>query len=446
MTHASCTDTPFELDDAGFLRGLERLTRRFERLVAEGHAERFDHTDDPVHEDEELARLSDELLGVTAWPRTLRLAVVADDQALVEHCRGFLTHAAQVVSRFGLAVWLSVLIGDAIEACGRDEPTDLMPVAIRVMGHAKLERRLHGAGRGRFGGATKRVEDEYEHLRQSCRLAAYGVLSWARPCPQALRCARLLLTDPAAGLERLRSHPQVRAVCPDAPRPLGSMETGMLGLRDIADLDYLRSEHRRRLMQELRERRGGAPLDADVRYLYDADRLSEACERLWEDDETTWRPTVRKHPETVWDNPLHLGQVAFSLLGGGPGARLMNAFATRDRVCFDQMTRHLRMRRDAVRDRGVAHVPVSLVLDALAERARVGAHGAGRRTAAQNDYRWAQSDAAGVLLARLPHDDPTFVRDCALLIMRERYEEYLDKVGHLIADRATDGDDLRTAA
>lgn len=365
------------LDTVGFLQAVNRLERRFDELTSpESIRDLYEHPDEHDPVDHRLYTLASDVFGCGGWTTTICVAAASCIGDLIDECKRFMTGSASVVRKYGMAVWLYDLINAATKALYVQEPSSRMPMVIQPVNHRELAKRCSRTDKRRYGKKAERLRSMADHAEQMHWLGAYGMLRWGEREPRSLEMAGMLLTHPGLGMCMLRDDDKVMALgaSPDVRyrRPVDYLRR----LRVAADLDYARA---------LAD--GGAPAldgerapgfaDVDQRYVYDAERLVESYEAMWDDDRCAHRSGheilaeiersgVKPHIP-LWRNPAYLHDLAESLMGPWFAADLSAGFDERDRARFDEAAARLRDFADFVREVGFVMLPVC-VLDTYAVR------------------------------------------------------------------------------
>lgn len=431
------------LDNQGFLRTANHLQRMFaERtskesqrmLIKQLRKARARGRDGLESSDEErkMLHVANEILAGTAWAPMITMAPRTLDARLIEECDRFLTGCTNTVRKYGLAAWLYDLINDANMALFTEEPSDRMPLAIRLMPALEMTRRIRRNAAARWtdrddadGGRIR--ADMAEHARQMHRLAASTMLRWGGDDPHAHGIALMLLTQPGIGMLMLREDRTVRELgaAPDTGHRnvarhferLGERAdreytgkrawgVGMLGL-DGDDMELLKKQVDP-TCPEL--------IDLSWRYVYDARHLIEAYRTLW--DEETADSSELLHDielgdgacapedeEPLWRDVTYLDRLACTLMGTDQSAGLRLGFHERDRERFDDAVELL---EDMVEEVALVGLPVTLKMT-LAANAPSPSELLDRtdeeREEALRGMAHMQEDVATIALARLPHRD-----------------------------------------
>lgn len=403
-------------------------------------------TDDPPPYDELLFQLVTDLFGGTSWPAMFCVSASSFDAGLIDDCKRFLIGCANTVRRYGMAVWLYDLINDSTKAVFVSEPSDRMPLLIRMLGPEKLRRRAHTKGPSRYGIRGQLTEDMWEHCEQMHRLAAYSMLRWGGDESRAGMVAFMLLTRPELGMRLLREDGAVMSMgaAPDmrhrhtmayvdelrdqADRQYAwskGLASRGLGLED-ADIDALTGRED-----------GGTPelTDMDWRYAYDARHLIAAYRSLWNEGTPTadeWLSMIESErgipDEPLWRNVVYLSMIASTLMGAGLAADLVCGFNARDQDRFDRGVARLETMIEVARSEGVILLPVAQIHDRSLEMDELMKLAPGKRERVLREMARAQSDMAAVMLARIP--DRTVARRCAAALIQGDMGRY----ARLVAD------------
>ncbi len=298
MPSAFATHPPILFNTHGFLRDVRAVQCRFETLVSEHHYRPFTLTDDLGYTDAELTPLAERLFGGTAWPDTLHLAIVTGEPAIVEQCRGFLDAIVGETEDRGWQCWLMRIVVDGIMAMCANRTLDGLPMALRVRRRKALRKTLRSRRPYRSDDGRKCYEDHMAYARQNQWLCATTLLRWGTPGQTTVRAARQFMMCHESALMLIDdgecfTHGETVCIdgadaCPGTAAPGTSpIDDYLQRLRSQADTTYHASARRTQIAQELQTSRGIQPSDSDVRYVYDAERLIDAYQRLRHDDMPT---------------------------------------------------------------------------------------------------------------------------------------------------------------
>lgn len=442
MPSAFATHPPILFNTHGFLRDVRAVQCRFETLVSEHHHRPFTLTDDLGYTDAELTSLAERLFGGTAWPDTLHLAIVTGEPAIVEQCRGFLDAIVGETEDRGWQCWLMRIVVDGIMAMCANRTLDGLPMALRVRRRKALRKTLRSRRPYRSDDGSKCYEDHMAYARQNQWLCATTLLRWGTPGQTMVRAARQFMMCHESALMLIddgECFTHGETVCIDgtdaghgtAAPGTSSIDDYLQRLRSQADAAYRASTRRQQIAQELHTSRGMQPSDSDVRYVYDAERLIDAYQRLQYDDMPTHTELLTQvllYDEPtgmdLWENPVYLFDMACSLLGCTEGFRAARFFEThcqnQHAVSLDLLEDHVRV----VRDEGLAQLPLRIVGETQELYSQVDEVSPSYRTSLHHYHRRNRADAFSIILDRLPARNPARVRDIALCFADERYDDY----------------------
>lgn len=363
--------TLFRMNTVGFLWTINQLERRFAELTSASTMERAIESGkdwDPL--DRRLYDLSHRLFGNTGWTRNLTSAAASFDSELIDQCRVFLQGSASVVRRQGLPSWLYDLMNDASIAALGDEPSRRMPRCIRLLTAQELIHRRSVTGRRKYGTKKQRREDVWEYLHETYRLSAYIMLVWGESEPRSASIARMLLMDPPVGMGMLRDDAQVaHSAMPDHRyREVLNYRQRLSVQADVQDAMFRKGlKATKHFAEGLGEEPENTGFDmfktADGRYLRDAEQLLAALGRLWDDRTCDYRTINRRagngeRPDMpIWDNPMFLRDMAYSLMGPALSGDLWLGFEQRDRQRFESGVTTLRSMMTVVREVGLMILP-----------------------------------------------------------------------------------------
>ena len=451
MPSAFATHPPILFNTHGFLRDVRVVQCRFETLVSEHRRTPFTLTDDLGYTDVVLTPLAEHLFGGTAWPDTLHLAIVTGEPAIVKQCRGFLDGIVGETEDRSWQCWLMRLVIDGIMAMCANRTLDGLPMALRVRRRKALRKTLRNRRPHRSDDGHKCYEDHLAYARQNQWLCATTLLRWGTPAQTTVRAARqfmmchesalMLIDDGECFTHGETVHVVGEDTCPDTTAPGTSpIDDYLQGLRSQADTAYRMSARHTQIVQELESSRGVPPSEADVRYLYDAERLIGAYQRLQHDDmpshtELLTQVLLYDNPTgmALWENPVYLFDMACSLLGCMEGFRAARFFeahcSSQHAASIDLLEDHMRV----VRDEGLMRLPLRIVGETQELYSQVDAVGPSCRTSLHNIHRRNRADAFSIILDRLPARNPACVRDIALCFADERYDDYARMVEPFVA-------------
>lgn len=445
MTDA--TATPFNMNEQGFLQTIDHLIERLGRFGPGSytddservHPERSERTlplfDGVVHD------LGGELFGGTSWPVNIDMDMMVLDQGQIDHDMEFLAGCRNVVRKYGMSVWLYEMINDASIAVALDRPSGRMPFQLGLFDTRELLRADAPGNAKRRTGGKKRRRCMEEYLRQTYRLAAYSLLRWGDDEPRAADTALMLLAYGGLGMCMLRDDADVVALGCDPNFRYRNVVDHLRDIRIRADLDYACSA-------DLSV--SGVltyPDCMDARYIHDARKLVEAYRALW--DERT-KPAAQVMAELedngpyevadIWKDPLHLHDLAISLLGPTCACRLNEGFRLRDRRLFERGVAELNRQVGNVGKAGLLMTLASYIFFAEPDD-RMAVLFASRKSRRRmlEDYVRLGDMAATIALYRLPRDRIS-LRAVRALFMHET-NVYAEKMGSLmgIAGEPDDG-------
>lgn len=410
------------MDTVGFLQSVNRLERRFGELTStEAMREACAHPErrDPL--DHRLFVLADDVYGCGGWTTTICAAASSLMGNLITECRRFMKGTASVVRKYGMTVWLYDLVNDASKALFVGEPSDRTPLLIHPVPARELAKRCARTGKRRYGNKREQKWAMRDHYTQMYRLAAYSMLRWGEHEPRSLDIAGMMITQPWLGMCMLREDDKVLGMGALPDMRYRRVVDYIKELRAAADLDYARALAAGEVTVLDGERAPGFA-EVDTRYVYDAERLIEALESLWNErcgesgvqcdgddgcvapgdrdevdegsdingygnldwnDETGGsdglcesgcNPAALAHeilmdveqtgdkPELpLWRNPAYLQDVANSLMGPSYAGMLWMGFEEHNRELFDRGAEQLREFVGFVQDIGFLVLPVCVL-------------------------------------------------------------------------------------
>ena len=311
------------MDTVGFLQSVNRLERRFGELTSpEAMREACAHPErrDPL--DHRLFVLADDVYGRGGWTTTICAAASSLMGDLITECRRFMKGTASVVRKYGMTVWLYDLVNDASKALFVGEPSDRTPLLIHPVPTQELAKRCARNGRRRYGNKREQKWAMHDHCAQMYRLAAYSMLRWGEHEPRSLDIAGMMITQPWLGMCMLREDDKVLGMGALPDMRYRRVVDYIKELRAAADLDYARALAAGEVTVLDGERAPGFA-EVDTRYVYDAERLIEALESLWNERSDCAAHEILMDVERtgdkpdlpLWRNPAYLQDVANSLMG-----------------------------------------------------------------------------------------------------------------------------------
>ena len=362
------------MDTVGFLQSVNRLERRFGELTSpEAMREACAHPErrDPL--DHRLFVLADDVYGCGGWTTTICAAASSLMGDLITECRRFMKGTASVVRKYGMTVWLYDLVNDASKALFVGEPSDRTPLLIHPVPAQELAKRCARNGRRRYGNKREQKWAMHDHCAQMYRLAAYSMLRWGEHEPRSLDIAGMMITQPWLGMCMLREDDKVLGMGALPDMRYRRVVDYIKELRAAADLDYARALAAGEVTALDGERAPGFA-EVDTRYVYDAERLIEALESLWNERSDCAAHEILMDVERtgdkpdlpLWRNPAYLQDVANSLMGPSYAGMLWLGLEDHDRELFDRGAEQLREFVGFVKDIGFLVMPVC-VLSACAD-------------------------------------------------------------------------------
>ena len=280
---------------------------------------------------------------------------------------------ASVVRKYGMTVWLYDLVNDASKALFVGEPSDRTPLLIHPVPAQELAKRCARNGRRRYGNKREQKWAMHDHCAQMYRLAAYSMLRWGEHEPRSLDIAGMMITQPWLGMCMLREDDKVLGMGALPDMRYRRVVDYIKELRAAADLDYARALAAGEVTALDGERAPGFA-EVDTRYVYDAERLIEALESLWNERSDCAAHEILMDVERtgdkpdlpLWRNPAYLQDVANSLMGPSYAGMLWLGLEDHDRELFDRGAEQLREFVGFVKDIGFLVMPVC-VLSACAD-------------------------------------------------------------------------------
>ena len=357
------------MDTVGFLQSVNRLERRFGELTSpEAMREACAHPErrDPL--DHRLFVLADDVYGCGGWTTTICAAASSLMGDLITECRRFMKGTASVVRKYGMAVWLYDLVNDASKALFVGEPSDRTPLLIHPVPARELAKRCARNGRRRYGNKREQKWAMHDHCAQMYRLAAYSMLRWGEHEPRSLDIAGMMITQPWLGMCMLREDDKVLGMGALPDMRYRRVVDYIKELRAAADLDYARALAAGEVTVLDGERAPGFA-EVDTRYVYDAERLIEALESLWNERSDCAAHEILMDVERtgdkpdlpLWRNPAYLQDVANSLMGPSYAGMLWLGLEDHDRELFDRGVEQLREFVGFVKDIGFLVLPVCVL-------------------------------------------------------------------------------------
>lgn len=362
------------MDTVGFLQSVNRLERRFGELTSTeamreacAHPERWD----PL--DHRLFVLANDVYGCGGWTTTICAAASSLMGDLITECRRFMKGTASVVRKYGMTVWLYDLVNDASKALFVGEPSDRTPLLIHPVSAQELTKRCARTGKRRYGNKREQKWAMRDHYTQMYRLAAYSMLRWGEREPHSLDIAGMMITQPWLGMCMLREDDKVLGMGALPDMRYRRVVDYIKELRAAADLDYARALAAGEVTVLDGERAPGFA-EVDTRYVYDAERLIESLESLWNERSDCAAYEILMDVERtgdkpdlpLWRNPAYLQDVANSLMGPSYAGMLWLGLEDHDRELFDRGVEQLREFVGFVKDIGFLVMPVC-VLSACAD-------------------------------------------------------------------------------
>ena len=183
----------------------------------------------------------------------------------------------------------------------------------------------------------------------------------------------MMITQPWLGMCMLREDDKVLGMGALPDMRYRRVVDYIKELRAAADLDYARALAAGEVTALDGERAPGFA-EVDTRYVYDAERLIEALESLWNERSDCAAHEILMDVERtgdkpdlpLWRNPAYLQDVANSLMGPSYAGMLWLGLEDHDRELFDRGAEQLREFVGFVKDIGFLVMPVC-VLSACAD-------------------------------------------------------------------------------
>ncbi len=439
---------PFNMDERGLLKVLDRLIDRLDGCGSSGCCEYADGIHPECVECDLLFGMSGdtyalihEAFGNSPWtPDLIAAAVMGDAEMKLRNMR-FLMGCRNVIRKYGMVVWLYEMVNDASAAMMTGMPSDRMPILLGLFDTREVFRKGDGKGRRRTGGKRKRRECLEGYLRGVYRFAASCLLQWGADEPRAADAALMLLAYGGLGQCMLREDANVTDFGCDPDRGYRNVCDQLRDLKVSSDFDYAcNADFKDGRFTEY-------PECLDARYLYDARRLVGAYRALW-DRET--RPAALMLDEIersgarevgdIWEDPVYLYDLAISVLGPNGACLLDDGFRLRDAELFEKGVREVEKMVGNVERMGLLMTLAGYIFFCEPENGIDTLTMSRTEKRRMLDHAERLGEAAALIaLYRLPRDARS-LRSIRALLNRDR-GAYVDEMGALmgLADRSDGG-------